>query len=64
MLAGYQPNYSAVNSLQFGATDVWNTPEEHGLLFSLKRAMLDTHFFENVYWQRIGDAAVDVAFAT
>jgi cyanophycinase len=46
MLAGYNPNFAAANSLQFGASDVWNTPEKHGLLFSIKNAILDQHFFQ------------------
>ena len=46
MLAGYYPGFAADNSLQFGASDVWNTPEEHGLLFAIKNAILDQHFFQ------------------
>jgi cyanophycinase-like exopeptidase len=56
MLAGYQPNYSAVNALQFDATDVWNTPDEHGLLFSIKNAILDTHFFQQNNFGRLLNA--------
>jgi cyanophycinase len=46
MLAGYQPNFAAGNSLNFGASDVWHTPEKHGLLFSIKNAILDQHFYQ------------------
>jgi cyanophycinase len=46
MLAGYQPNFDAANSLQFGASEVWNTSQEHGLLFSIKTAVLDHQFFQ------------------
>ncbi len=46
MLAGYQPDFDTANSLQFGATDVWNTTREHGLLFGIKDAIVDQHFFQ------------------
>jgi cyanophycinase len=46
MLAGYQPNFAAGNSLDFGASDVWHTPEKHGLPFSIKNAILDQHFYQ------------------
>jgi cyanophycinase len=46
MLAGYRPGFEAANSLQFKASEVWNTPEQHGLLFSIKDAILDQHFFQ------------------
>jgi cyanophycinase len=46
MLASYSPGFEAANSLQFNASEVWNTPEQHGLLFSIKDAILDQHFFQ------------------
>lgn len=46
MLAGYHPNYAAGNALSFGAADVWNSPEKHGLIFGLKSAILDQHFHQ------------------
>ncbi|HTP09209.1 MAG TPA: cyanophycinase, partial [Anaerolineae bacterium] len=46
MLAGYNPGFEASNSLQFGTSDVWNTPQQHGLLFAIKQAVIDQHFFE------------------
>jgi cyanophycinase len=46
MLAGYNPTFAANNALQFGASDVWHTPEQHGLLFAIKNAILDQHFFQ------------------
>jgi len=44
MIAGYQSGYTASNSLDFGAVNVWNTSEQHGLVFGLQGAVLDTHF--------------------
>ncbi|NTU64453.1 MAG: cyanophycinase [Chloroflexi bacterium] len=58
MLAGYHPNFAAGNSLQFGASDVWNTPEKHGLLFSIKNAILEQHFFERGRLGRLLNAIV------
>ena len=46
MLGGYNPNYSASNSLDFGAVDIWNTPSRQGLPFGIQRAILDQHFFQ------------------
>ncbi|PKN93647.1 MAG: cyanophycinase [Chloroflexi bacterium HGW-Chloroflexi-6] len=46
MLAGYNPNYAAGNALNFGAADVWNSSEKHGLTFGLKSAILDQHFHQ------------------
>jgi cyanophycinase len=56
MLAGYTPEFAAANSLQFGASDVWNTPTEHGLLFSIKQAILDQHFFQQNHFGRLLNA--------
>jgi cyanophycinase len=56
MLAGYQPGFAAGNSLQFGASDVWNTPDKHGLLFSIKNAILDQHFFQRGHLGRLLNA--------
>lgn len=46
LLAGYRPGYDSGNSLQFGAVEVWNSPEQRGLGFGLRGAILDEHFFE------------------
>jgi cyanophycinase len=46
MLAGYTPTFTTTNALQFGASEVWNTPDKHGLLFSLQNAIIDQHFYE------------------
>lgn len=46
MLADYSSNASAGTGLNFGAAQVWNTPEQHGLSFALQNAILDQHFFQ------------------
>jgi cyanophycinase len=46
MLGGYNPNYSASNSLNFGAVDVWNTAQKHGLPFGIQDAIIDQHFYQ------------------
>ena len=45
MLAGYQPGFSAYDSMQFGAVDVWNSAERHGLPFGLRLAIIDPQFY-------------------
>ncbi len=46
MLGGYNENYAAGNSLDFGAADVWNTGDRRGLEFGIADALLDQHFFQ------------------
>lgn len=46
MLAGYSPNFAAGNSLDFGAADMWNSPDRRGLPFGVQDAILDQHFFQ------------------
>lgn len=46
MLGGYNANYAAGNSLDWGAVDVWNSAERRGLSFGIKAAILDQHFFQ------------------
>lgn len=46
MLGSYNLNFAAGNSLFFGASEVWHTPERHGLLFGMQDAILDQHFFQ------------------
>ncbi len=46
MLGGYNPNYAAANSLDFGAPEVWNTEDRRGLVFGVRNAILDQHFFQ------------------
>jgi cyanophycinase-like exopeptidase len=45
MLADYNVNYTADNSLNFGAVQLWNSSTEHGLPFGVKPAVLDTSFY-------------------
>jgi len=47
MIAGYNKGFSSANSLEFGAVDVWNKPNDHqGLPFGIQDAILDDHFFQ------------------
>lgn len=46
MLAGYNLNYAADTALNFGAADVWNTDDLHGLTFGIQNAILDQHFHQ------------------
>ncbi len=46
MLVGYRTDFTANSAMQFGASGVWNTPEKHGLLFSIKNALLAPYFFQ------------------
>jgi cyanophycinase len=46
MIGGYNPGFDYWNALDFGAADVWVPPSRHGLLFGIRDAMLDQHFYE------------------
>jgi cyanophycinase-like exopeptidase len=46
LLAGYRPGYTAANALNFGAADLWNTSEKHGVSFGIRTAIIDQHIFE------------------
>jgi cyanophycinase-like exopeptidase len=56
MLAGYAPNAAAGRALDFGAVDVWRTPAEHGLLFSITGALLDQQFYQRDHFGRLLNA--------
>lgn len=56
MLAGYNLNYAAENSLSFGAADVWNTNEKRGLDSSLQSAIFDQHFHQRARMGRLLNA--------
>jgi cyanophycinase len=56
MLAGYNLNYAAENSLSFGAADVWNAPEKRGLDSSLQSAIFDQHFHQRARMGRLLNA--------
>jgi len=45
MLAGYQPDFSETNSLDFGAVAIDQT-KQRGLSFGLSNAVIDQHFFQ------------------
>lgn len=46
MLGGYHENFAAGNALNFGAVDLWNSAEKHGLPFGIRSAIFDQHFFQ------------------
>lgn len=56
MLAGYNENYARETSLFFGASDVWNTDEKHGLPSGLQTAILDQHFHQRARFGRLLNA--------
>lgn len=56
MLGGYNPNFAAGNALHFGAADMWNSPDRHGLTFGVQNAILDQHFFQRSRFARLVNA--------
>lgn len=46
MLGGYNDNFARNNALNFGSSDVWNTPDRRGLYFTVQKALLDQHFYQ------------------
>lgn len=46
MTTGYNPNFAAANSLDFGATGVWQSEALHGLSCGIRSAIIDQHFFQ------------------
>ncbi|MCG2786546.1 MAG: cyanophycinase [Anaerolineae bacterium] len=56
MLAGYNPNYASESALFFGAADLWNSPEKHGLPSGLQNAILDQHFHQRARLGRLVNA--------
>ena len=56
MLAGYNPNYASESALFFGAADVWNSPDKHGLPSGLQNAILDQHFQQRARLGRLVNA--------
>jgi cyanophycinase-like exopeptidase len=56
MMGGYNPGYSAENSMDFGAPDVWDSAEKRGLLFGLQTAILDDRFFQDNHFSRLLNA--------
>ncbi len=47
MLDGYAENFSAVNALDFGAPDVWNSLGKRGLSFGLQDAIVEQRFYQD-----------------
>jgi cyanophycinase len=56
MLAGIKPEYTDGNPLIFGAVDVWNSAEKHGLPFAIHNAILDQQFFQQGHFGRLLNA--------
>jgi cyanophycinase len=56
MLGGYQTNFAEGNSLYFGAPDMWNKPDRHGLTFGMQNAIIDQHFFQRGRFGRLLNA--------
>lgn len=46
MIAGFSVDFKVMNSLNFGASNVWNTPQERGLSFGLQDAIAESHIHE------------------
>ena len=46
MLAGFQPGYNQHNSLRAGATAVWDSGEQRGLVCGAGDMIFDQHFFQ------------------
>jgi cyanophycinase len=47
MLSGYNPAFNELNSLHFGAVDLWVPPEKRGLPFGIDTAIIDQHFYQH-----------------
>ena len=47
MIAGYYDYYTALDGLQFGSIDLWNSSEKHGLLIGSRYAILDEQFYQD-----------------
>jgi len=51
MIVDYNQNFSANNSLDFGAVDIFKPPERHGLSFGIESAIFEEQIFQR---NRIG----------
>jgi cyanophycinase len=47
MIGDVDPNRNPSNDLSFGTVEVWDTAEQHGLLFGIKEAMIEDRFFKD-----------------
>jgi cyanophycinase len=56
MIAGYNPKFADANALHFGAVDVWNSAEKHGLPFGIHNAILEQQFFQRGRFGRLLNA--------
>ena len=46
LLGGYAENFAASNALDFGAPEIWTTPDKRGLPFGVTTAIVDQHFYQ------------------
>jgi cyanophycinase len=46
MIGSIDPTRDPSDDLSFGAVQVWDTAEQHGLLFGIKEAMIEDRFFQ------------------
>jgi cyanophycinase len=46
MIGTIRPDSNPSDALNFGAVQVWDTAEQHGLLFGIKEAMIEDRFFQ------------------
>jgi len=56
MIAGYNPGFDASNTLDFGAVELWNSPNEHGLSFGFQDAVADPYFYQQNHIGRLLNA--------
>jgi cyanophycinase-like exopeptidase len=47
MLKGFNPGFGPSSALHFNAVSVWGNAEQHGFLFGIQDAILDTYFFQD-----------------
>ena len=47
MIGSLDPNRDPSDDLNFGTVGVWDTAEQHGLLFGIKEAMIEDRFFKD-----------------
>ncbi|RPI27889.1 MAG: cyanophycinase, partial [Chloroflexota bacterium] len=56
MLAGLNPGYTEASGLNFGAVDLWNSADKHGLSFGIRNAIVEQHFYQRGRFGRLLNA--------
>lgn len=56
MIGGYNQDFDSTNALDFGAIDVWTSPERSGLTFGLQDAILDLNILQRGHMARLLNA--------